>query len=34
MRFPGDRKLANQLIVEGVKKWGEYVKLAKIEPLS
>jgi len=32
--FPGDSKLARQLIVDGVKQWGEYVKLAKIEPLS
>ena len=32
--FPGDSKLANELIVSGVKQWGEYVKLAKIEPLS
>jgi len=32
--FPGDSKLARQLIVDGVRQWGEYVKLAKIEPLS
>jgi tripartite-type tricarboxylate transporter receptor subunit TctC len=32
--LPGNSKLANQLIVEGVKKWGDWVKLAKIEPLS
>jgi tripartite-type tricarboxylate transporter receptor subunit TctC len=32
--FPGNAKLANELIVSGVKQWGEYVKLAKIEPLS
>lgn len=32
--FPGDAALAHKLIVEGVKKWGEYVKLAKIEPIS
>ncbi|MGZ5804982.1 MAG: Bug family tripartite tricarboxylate transporter substrate binding protein [Xanthobacteraceae bacterium] len=32
--FPGNSKLANELIVSGVKQWGEYVKLAKIEPLS
>jgi tripartite-type tricarboxylate transporter receptor subunit TctC len=32
--FPGNSRLANDLIVSGVKQWGEYVKLAKIEPLS
>jgi len=32
--FPGDAALARKLIVEGVKQWGDYVKLAKIEPLS
>jgi tripartite-type tricarboxylate transporter receptor subunit TctC len=32
--FPGNAKLARGLIEQGVKKWGEYVKLAKIEPLS
>jgi tripartite-type tricarboxylate transporter receptor subunit TctC len=32
--FPGDAKLARELIEQGVKKWGDYVKLAKIEPLS
>jgi tripartite-type tricarboxylate transporter receptor subunit TctC len=32
--FPGDAKLARQLIEDGVKQWGGYVKLAKIEPLS
>lgn len=32
--FPGDRKLANELIRNGIRQWGEYVKLAKIEPLS
>ena len=31
---PGDSKLARQLIEDGVKVWGGYVKLAKIEPLS
>ena len=32
--LPGNSKLARQLIEQGVKKWGDYVKLAKIEPLS
>lgn len=32
--FPGNAARARQLIVDGVKQWGEYVKLAKIEPLS
>ncbi len=32
--FPGNSKLANELIVKGVKIWGDWVKLAKIEPLS
>ena len=32
--FPGNAKLARDLIEQGVEKWGEYVKLAKIEPLS
>jgi tripartite-type tricarboxylate transporter receptor subunit TctC len=32
--FPGNAKLARELLVKGVKDWGGYVKLAKIEPLS
>jgi tripartite-type tricarboxylate transporter receptor subunit TctC len=32
--LPGDSKLALELIVQGVKDWGDYVKLAKIEPFS
>ena len=32
--FPGNAKLARELRVKGVKDWGGYVKLAKIEPLS
>jgi tripartite-type tricarboxylate transporter receptor subunit TctC len=32
--LPGNSKLARELIEAGVKKWGEYVKMAKIEPLS
>ena len=32
--FPGNAKLARELLVKGVKYWGGYVKLAKIEPLS
>ena len=32
--FPGYAKLARELLVKGVKDWGGYVKLAKIEPLS
>ena len=32
--FPGNAKLAREVLVKGVKDWGGYVKLAKIEPLS
>ena len=32
--FPGNAKLARELLLKGVKDWGGYVKLAKIEPLS
>ena len=32
--FPGNAKLARELLVKGVRDWGGYVKLAKIEPLS
>jgi tripartite-type tricarboxylate transporter receptor subunit TctC len=32
--LPGDAKLARELLVKGVKDWGGYVKLARIEPLS
>jgi tripartite-type tricarboxylate transporter receptor subunit TctC len=32
--LPGNGKLARELIVKGLKDWGDYVKLAKIEPLS
>ena len=32
--FPGNAKLARELIEKGVKTWGDWVKLAKIEPLS
>ena len=32
--FPGNAKLARELLVKGVKDWGGYEKLAKIEPLS
>lgn len=32
--LPGDGKLARELITKGIKDWGDYVKLAKIEPLS
>lgn len=30
----GNAKLARQLIADGIKTWGDYVKLAKIEPFS
>lgn len=30
----GDKKLARQLVADGIKIWGDYVKLAKIEPFS
>ena len=32
--LPGNSKLARQLIEQGIKIWGDHVKLAKIEPLS
>ena len=32
--LPGNGKLARELIQKGIKQWGDYVKLAKIEPLS
>jgi tripartite-type tricarboxylate transporter receptor subunit TctC len=32
--LPGNSKLARELIVNGVKDWGDYVKMAKIEPFS
>jgi tripartite-type tricarboxylate transporter receptor subunit TctC len=32
--LPGNAKLARELIEKGIKQWGEFVKLAKIEPLS
>ena len=32
--FPGNAKLAHQLLEQGIKDWGKYVALAKIEKLS
>jgi tripartite-type tricarboxylate transporter receptor subunit TctC len=32
--LPGNAKLARELLAKGLKDWGGYVKLAKIEPLS
>jgi tripartite-type tricarboxylate transporter receptor subunit TctC len=32
--LPGNAKLARELLTKGLKDWGGYVKLAKIEPLS
>jgi len=32
--FPGNARLARELLIKGLKDWGGYVKLAKIEPLS
>jgi tripartite-type tricarboxylate transporter receptor subunit TctC len=32
--FPGKARRARELLIKGVKDWGGYVKLAKIEPLS
>jgi tripartite-type tricarboxylate transporter receptor subunit TctC len=32
--FPGDHKLAHELLAQGIKDWDGYVKLAKIEKLS
>jgi tripartite-type tricarboxylate transporter receptor subunit TctC len=32
--FPGDAALAKKLLEDGVKKWGDWVKLAKVEPLG
>jgi len=32
--FPGDSKQLKELLVKDAKAWGEYVKLARIEPLS
>ena len=32
--LPGNSKLAHELIEQGIKIWGDHVKLAKIEPLS
>lgn len=32
--FPGNHKLAHDLLEKGIKDWAEYVKLAKIEKLS
>ena len=32
--FPGNRALAEKLIVDGVKTWGDWVKLAKVKPLG
>ncbi|HEY4775203.1 MAG TPA: tripartite tricarboxylate transporter substrate binding protein [Xanthobacteraceae bacterium] len=32
--LPGNSKLARELITKGVKDWGGYVKLARIEPFS
>lgn len=32
--FPGNRALAEKLIVDGVKIWGDWVKLAKVKPLG
>jgi tripartite-type tricarboxylate transporter receptor subunit TctC len=32
--FPGNSQMLKSLLVKDIKPWGEYVKLAKIEPLS
>jgi tripartite-type tricarboxylate transporter receptor subunit TctC len=32
--FPGNSKMLKELLVSDIKAWGEYVKIAKIEPLS
>lgn len=32
--FPGDAALARKLLVDGVKTWGDWVKLAKVEQLG
>jgi hypothetical protein len=32
--LPGNAKLAHDLLAKGLKDWGDYVKLARIEPLS
>jgi hypothetical protein len=32
--FPGNHKLAHDLLAQGIKDWDGYVKLAKIEKLS
>ena len=32
--FPGNSKMLKELLVSDLKAWGEYVKIAKIEPLS
>jgi len=32
--FPGNHDVARHEIEQGIKDWGAYVKLAKIEPLS
>jgi tripartite-type tricarboxylate transporter receptor subunit TctC len=32
--FPGNSQMLKALLVKDIKAWGEYVKIAKIEPLS
>ena len=32
--FPGDSQQLKALLVKDIKAWAEYVKIAKIEPLS
>ena len=32
--FPGNSKVLRELLKEDIVKWGEYVKLAKIEPIG
>jgi tripartite-type tricarboxylate transporter receptor subunit TctC len=32
--FPGNSQMLKALLVKDIKAWGEYVKIAKTEPLS